>query len=155
ARHPRIDAPGEAAARIAGRGSLDRSRALTARLRRALALFPLAPQAVTDQGEFPMKPTWIVVANAFQAQLYEHAKPRDPLQPVESFGPPEIRLESSELNAAQPGSTLTQGGGHPAYSPAVEMKDNEQEEFARHIVDRLQQGVHGDRCGALMLFASP
>jgi protein required for attachment to host cells len=102
-----------------------------------------------------MKPTWIVVANAFQAQLYERAKPRDPLQPLESFVHPESRLKSAELNDDQPGSTLTQGGGHTAYSPAVEMKDKEQEKFARQIVDRLQQGVHGDRCGALMLFASP
>jgi len=102
-----------------------------------------------------MKPTWIVVANAYQAQLYERAKPKDSLQPLESFVHPESRLKSAELNDDQPGSTMTQGGGHTAYSPAMEMKDKEQEKFARQIVDRLQQGVHGDHCGALMLFASP
>jgi protein required for attachment to host cells len=102
-----------------------------------------------------MKPTWIVVANAFQAQLYERAKPRDPLQALESLVHPESRLKSAELNDDQPGSAMTQGGGHTAYSPATEPKDKEQEKFARQIVERLQQGVRGDRCGALMLFASP
>jgi len=102
-----------------------------------------------------MKPTWIVVANAFQAQIFERAKPKDPLQLLESYVHPESRLKSAELTDDQPGSTMTQGGGHTAYQPAVELKDKEQERFARQIADYLQQGARTDRCAGIVLFASP
>lgn len=102
-----------------------------------------------------MKPTWIVVANAFQAQIFERAKPKDPLQLLESYVHPESRLKSAELTDDQPGSTMTQGGGHTAYQPAVELKDKEVERFARQIADYVQQGAHADRCGSIVLFAAP
>lgn len=102
-----------------------------------------------------MKPTWILVANAFQAQLYEREKPRDALKPLESLVHPESRLKSGELNEDQLGRTMTQGGGHTAYSPPTTNKEKEEERFARAIAERIRQGAVAEQCGALMLFASP
>jgi protein required for attachment to host cells len=102
-----------------------------------------------------MKTTWILVANAFQAQLYEREKPRDPLIALESLVHPESRLKSGELNDDQLGRTMTQSGGHTSYSPPTTNKEKEEERFAREIAERLKQGVLAERCGALMLFASP
>lgn len=101
-----------------------------------------------------MNKTWILIANAFQAQLYERDGPKGELQPLESFVHPEARLKSGEIEEGTLGSTRTQGGGHTAYAPNIETKEKEQERFARQIVDHLQQGVHGNRYGSLLLFAS-
>jgi len=111
-----------------------------------------------------MKPTWILVANAFQAQLYEREGPKGELQSLESFVHPEARLKSADLEDDQLGRTMTQSGGRAspasytggrtAYAPHTETKEKEQDRFARQIVDHLQQGAHGNRCGGLMVFAS-
>jgi len=111
-----------------------------------------------------MKSTWILVANAFQAQLYEREGPKGELQPLESFVHPEARLKSGDLEDDQLGRTMSQSGGRAspasytggrtAYAPHTETKEKEQERFARQIVDHLQQGVHGNRYGSLIVFAS-
>jgi protein required for attachment to host cells len=111
-------------------------------------------QSVPEARE--MKPVWIVVANGFQAQLYERAKPRDPLQPLASFVHPESRLKSGELNEDQLGRRRAAVGKNPAsYSPQTDPKEKEQERFARQIADYLDQGTREDRHGGLLLFASP
>ena len=102
-----------------------------------------------------MKPVWIVVANAYQAQLFERAKPRGPLEPLVSFVHPESRLKAGDLSAHQPGrAQAADRGGQPSYQPPTEPKDKEKDLFARQIAEYLGQGVHGDRCSGLMLFAS-
>lgn len=101
-----------------------------------------------------MKPVWIVVANAYQAQLFERAKPRGALEPLVSFVHPESRLKTGELTDGHPGRVQLDRGGQTSYQPQTEPKDKEQERFARQIADYLGQGVHAERCGGVMLFAS-
>ena len=103
-----------------------------------------------------MKPVWIVVANGFQAQLYERARPRDALQPLASFVHPESRLKSGELNEDQLGRRRAAVGRNPAsYSPQTDPKEKEHERFARQIAQYLDQGTRDDRVAGVMLFASP
>jgi protein required for attachment to host cells len=101
-----------------------------------------------------MKTTWILVANASRAQLYQRGSDSDTLEVIESFVHPESRLRSADLKDDQLGRAITDSGGHTSYSPPTSVEEKEQERFARQIADCLKQGHDAGRCDVLHLFAS-
>lgn len=100
-----------------------------------------------------MSTTWILVANAARARLYENTGIGKGLGLLSEFDHPESRLKGSDLVSDRPGFMQSSGNGHGARQPATDPKQNEAEHFAQEIARTLELGRGQNKYERLILVA--
>jgi len=101
-----------------------------------------------------MDTTWILVANASHARLFNLEAP-DALVLVREFSHPQSRERASDLVTDKPGHYLSDGGKHGNYSPAESPKHQEMERFAQQLAQELDHQRAAGHYQHLILVASP
>jgi len=105
-----------------------------------------------------MKTTWIVLANAARARIFEARDPGAAPQEVQTLVHPASRAKGTALADDRPGHAERQatesGPGGTAYPPRTDVKSKEQHAFAREVAQLLHEAVGSRRCERLLLAAS-
>ncbi len=99
--------------------------------------------------------TWILVANASLAKLYENLGPNKGLRLVKELLHPESRLKNSELVTDRPGSMASAGNGQGAKQPHTQPKEHEAKVFAQEIAQELYRGRTSNAFGRAIMIAPP
>lgn len=101
--------------------------------------------------------TWVMVADATRARLFELDGRNAPLTELQALVWPEARLKGHEIESDRPGRTFdSRGGGQRhAMEPGINPKQEEATRFAREVVQVLQQGLDGHRFEQLCVMAPP
>ncbi|MEO1765899.1 host attachment protein [Thiobacter aerophilum] len=98
-----------------------------------------------------MSMTWVVVANASIARIYERNKG---LHPVTELTHPQSRMKRADLVTDRPGYMQSVGNGHGSRQPATDPKTHEAEEFALEIAKLLDHERAAGKFNRLVLVAS-
>ncbi len=101
-----------------------------------------------------MTTTWILIANASIARLYENHGIKKGLQLIKEFSHPESREKSAELTSDRPGHNQSQGNGHGAFVSASQPKHNEAGKFAQELAQMLEHGRTSNIVDRVILVAS-
>ncbi len=102
-----------------------------------------------------MAVTWILVANASLAKLYENLGPNKGLKLVKELIHPESRLKNSELVTDRPGSMPSVGNGQGSCQPQTIPKDHEAKVFAQELAQELYAGRTKNAYGRAIVIAPP
>jgi protein required for attachment to host cells len=87
-----------------------------------------------------MSTTWILVANASRARLFENTGINKGLRLVSEFEHPASRMKGVDLVSDRPGHSPRSGNSQGARQPAIDPKQNEAEHFAKDIANTLEMG---------------
>lgn len=87
-----------------------------------------------------MSTTWILVANASRARLFENTGINKGLKLVSEFEHPASRMKASDLVTDRPGHMPRSGNSQGAAQPPTDPKQNEAEHFAKDIANTLEMG---------------
>lgn len=107
-----------------------------------------------------MAMTWLIVANASQATVYEtEASPRS-LKLLKEYLHPASRAKGSELASDRPGHFKQEARGmegttHGAFNEPINPKDYEHERFAIELAKELDAGRAANQYGDLIIVAAP
>ncbi|MEY6430787.1 host attachment protein [Thioalkalicoccus limnaeus] len=100
--------------------------------------------------------TWVIVASATRARLFETSGPRKPLEEILDLSNPEERLLTQEIESDKPGRVFDRvGGQRHATQTAVDAKEQVAVRFAKAVVERLASGRYEKRFDALYVVAPP
>ncbi len=104
-----------------------------------------------------MSDTWLVVANASQAQLYEaHLGVNGGhLELLKTLDHPASRLKAGELNSDRSGHFQGNNAGSASYEACVEPKKVEETRFAHELAQMLESGRTSHCYEHLILVSSP
>lgn len=104
-----------------------------------------------------METTWIVLANASRARIFESAD-GGAASEVRALVHPASRLKAAELDAHHAGHAErhvgTGGHGSPAYPPRGDPREREHRAFAHDLARELHDAVAGGQVQRLVLAAS-
>lgn len=100
-------------------------------------------------------PTWVVVADACQARIYQVTKfPK--IQEVACYEHPESRLHNQELAGSKPGRGFQRGGGvRYSYQSELEPKQVEADKFALELAHMLSKCKSERGFDRLYIIAGP
>lgn len=101
-----------------------------------------------------MENTWVLVANASSARLYE-GDPRRKLTLLKDFSHPASRERASALVSDRPGHNPGAGNGHGSFVPASDPKQNEAALFAGELASELERGRVSGAARRIVLVAAP
>jgi len=99
--------------------------------------------------------TWIVLADAATARLYEQSGPHGNWALVAELQHPESRARDSELVTDKPGRVKQSKGYRTAMEYRTPPKKVEAKKFARQLAKTLDDGVVREAYGRLVLVAPP
>jgi protein required for attachment to host cells len=101
--------------------------------------------------------TWVMVADATRARLFELTGRQAPLTELQALVWPEARLKGHEIESDRPGRAFdSRGGGQRhAMAPGIEPKQEEAMRFARHLARLMQEGLDAHRFEQLCVMAPP
>jgi protein required for attachment to host cells len=99
--------------------------------------------------------TWILVANASLAKLYENLGPNKGLKLVKELIHPESRLKNSDLVTDRAGSMASNGNGPGVKQPQTQPKDHQAKVFAHELAQELYAGRTRNAFGRAIVFAPP
>jgi protein required for attachment to host cells len=108
-----------------------------------------------------MANTWLIVANASQATLYETESNPKTLTLIKELLHPASRAKGSELASDRPGhyqgeaTRGMEGTTHGAFNEPVDPKEYEQERFAIELAKELDVGRTSNSYKNLIIVASP
>ena len=100
-----------------------------------------------------MNTTWILVANAARARLFENTGIGKGLNLLSEFDHPQSRLKSADLVTDRAGFMQSTGNGQGAYQPSTDPKQNEATHFAHEIAQNLEHGRGQNKYERLILVA--
>jgi protein required for attachment to host cells len=102
-----------------------------------------------------MKRTWILVANGAHAQFFQRTGASGALEPLQKFECPQARAKGVDLESDRMGhEEMGHGRGSSSFDAHSGPRAKIREEFARDLARFVNEGIAGDRCGAVMLLAS-
>jgi len=101
-----------------------------------------------------METTWILVANASHARLFNLESPES-LALVKEFSHPQSRERASDLVTDKPGHYQSDGGKHGSFSPEETPKREEMERFAQQLAHELDRQRAAGHYQHLILVAPP
>lgn len=101
-----------------------------------------------------MATTWILVANASLAKLYENEGPNKGLTLVKELTHPESRQKNSDLVTDRPGAMGT-GSGGGSMQAQTEPKQHEARVFAQELAQTLYHGRATNEFKRAILVAPP
>ena len=99
-----------------------------------------------------MDTKWIVFANASLAHIYSVTKSIELVQSLEHSA---SREKTHDLVEDRPGHYNKGGDSRGAYSPHSTPKEQEQDKFAKEIVDLLEQNRTSHKFQQLIIIAAP
>jgi protein required for attachment to host cells len=99
--------------------------------------------------------TWILVADAGSARLYESKKGISAWTLVREFSHPESRAHAAELLSDKPGRVKQFTGSRAAMEPTTPRKKVEVDKFARELSEALTAGVDQQAFDQLVLVTPP
>lgn len=100
--------------------------------------------------------TWVLVASAARARIFEGADAHAALREVSDLVNPEDRLLAQELKSDKPGRAFDIHGGHRhAMETPVDPKEQAAIRFAKQVVEDLEAGLREGRFDSLYLIAAP
>ena len=99
--------------------------------------------------------TWIVLADAATARLYEAGGPRGKWTLVSELQHPESRAKAAELVTDKPGRVKQSKGYRSAMEPGTPPKKVEVEKFARQLAKALEDGRVRESYQRLVLVSPP
>lgn len=107
-----------------------------------------------------MDKTWILVANASMAILYNFeptnsANEKPKLTVVENFAHPESRESDRSLTSDRLGEYISRPGGHGNFVESSDPHQYEAKVFAHELFKKLEQGRVTHQFNSLILVASP
>ena len=102
-----------------------------------------------------MDNTWVLVANASEAQLYATERIGEEMTCLKNFTHPESRAKGSTLASDRPGHSQSKGGGHGAMGDPSGPKDYEADRFAGELASELNAGRTANAYRRLVLVAGP
>lgn len=103
-----------------------------------------------------MAKNWVVVADSASARIFSMAKPRSPLDEIETLDNPEGRLPAQEINADRPGRSFASAGKmRHAMEREVDPKKQAVINFARRVAERLERAKSQGDLERVILVAAP
>ena len=99
--------------------------------------------------------TWIVLADAATARVYEPQADRRDWKLVAELTHPQARAKESELGRDKPGRVKQSTGSRAAMEPTTPRKEVELEKFAREIAKALDDALVRKAFDRLVLVAPP
>jgi protein required for attachment to host cells len=99
--------------------------------------------------------TWILLADAGSARLYETTSGLSGWTLVREFSHPESRHRTSELLSDKPGRVRQYTGQRSTMEPPTPRKKVEVEKFARELARALEEGVNKNAFERLFLVTPP
>jgi protein required for attachment to host cells len=102
-----------------------------------------------------MARTWILVANASQASVYQNDGPHKGLTRIATLEHAASREKGADLATDRPGQQQGPGSGRGAFVSAKSPKEVEAERFALRLARHLDQGRTQNAYQRLILVASP
>jgi protein required for attachment to host cells len=103
-----------------------------------------------------MSATWIVVADASRARIFEKAGASKELREKETFTHPASRMHEQEITSDLPGRAFdSEGAGRHAMGAKHDPKQNEAEEFARELANHIEKARTEHRFAQLNIIAAP
>ena len=99
--------------------------------------------------------TWILVANASLARLYENLGPNKGLRLVKELIHPESRRKNSELVTDRAGSMASGSAAHGSAQPQTMPKAHEAKLFAHEIAHEFYKGRTRNAFERAIVFAPP
>jgi len=98
-----------------------------------------------------VRKTWVVVADRSRARIFSVETPRGPLTEIEDLVHPESRAHDRDLTSDRPGRS----SDNHVLGTAHGKVDQQAQEFAREIADRLENGRVGAQFERLVVVAAP
>jgi protein required for attachment to host cells len=103
-----------------------------------------------------MDKTWILVANASTAALYDYATSDKPtLTVVKEFAHPDSRKKDHDLASDREGQYIARAGGHGNFVESSDPHQYEATVFARELYQALEKGRVSHQYESLVLIAEP
>jgi protein required for attachment to host cells len=101
--------------------------------------------------------TWILIADGARARLLAQDKPFEALKPaLEQEQLTGSTAQSKEIGSDRPGRAFDSAGqGRHAMAPPTDPQRYAKFAFARELVERLEDALHGGRFQHLVLVAAP
>lgn len=100
--------------------------------------------------------TWVVVADASQAEIYMREKRFSELESVQRMTEPAARMKEGDLVADSPGRSFDiRGGGRHAMEPDHSEKERIRADFAGRIAAELEAGRNAGQFQHLAIIATP
>lgn len=107
-------------------------------------------------------PTWILIADASRARLFQYDGFGTALALLKEWTHPESRAKNHDLVTDRPGRVAqSHGGPHPGHGSRSGMEPHtspvqiEHERFARELQDELSRGLDRHACNRFILVANP
>ena len=102
-----------------------------------------------------MSSTWIIVADASRARIFEKASSKE-LHERETLTHPESRMHEQDITSDLPGRAFDSSGeGRHAMGSKHEPKQHEKQEFAKQVADHLDKARTENRLANLVVIAAP
>ena len=98
--------------------------------------------------------TWVVLAGAAEAKIYEHRHKNNSFKLHHELDHPEGRLKTHDLVTEHPGRYAS-GSSTGAFSQDHNSKDNENTRFAKEIVDYLDHARTTNKFDEVIVIMSP
>jgi protein required for attachment to host cells len=103
-----------------------------------------------------MSATWVIVADASRARIFEKSGTSKEIHERETFSHPESRLHERDLTSDLPGRAFdSEGAGRHAMGAKHDPKQNETLEFARQLAEHIEKARSEKRFGHLNIIAAP
>lgn len=104
-----------------------------------------------------MSASWIVVADAARARVFEREGAKDALHEATNFVHGESALHAGDLRTGGKGGTISNSSGRSfrRSEPHATPQETNAERFAKEIAEHLRQGRTREAYGSLILIAEP
>jgi protein required for attachment to host cells len=103
-----------------------------------------------------MMKTWVVVASAARARLFEVGGRHDRWTEVADLVNPDDRLARQAFTSDEPGRAVNSARGqHHTMEPTIDPKERAAVEFARELVGKLESGLYEKQFAGLIVVAPP
>jgi protein required for attachment to host cells len=100
--------------------------------------------------------TWVVVASAARARLFEVAGRQEPWKEIVDLVNADDRLSRQDFTSDKPGRAInTARGQHHTMEPTIDPKERAAGLFARDLAMRLEAALHEKRYARLIVVAPP
>lgn len=99
--------------------------------------------------------TWIMVADAARAQLFQSEGAREPIEPIECLENPNAHLRDQDLVSDKPGRSIESVGGSRHAEDRLDHHRADKAAFARRIAEYVERGAADGKFDKLVLVAPP
>ncbi|SIQ57830.1 host attachment protein [Marinobacterium stanieri] len=100
-------------------------------------------------------PTWILVADAAKARIFQHDGPKDPAEEIHTLVHPEARMHNGDLVSDSPGAQANGGSGSHGMEEKASPREAEDQRFAKEVIDQVRHALNDNRIRQFYMAAPP